>query len=51
MSEFLMLMKGDGGTTEQWNIYIEKLIATGMFRGGSALANGQSIRAKIPALP
>lgn len=34
-----MLMKSTGPTGD-WESYIQKLIATGSFRGGSALGNG-----------
>lgn len=40
MREFLMLMKASGGTPEDWNNYINTLVASGLFRGGSALGNG-----------
>jgi hypothetical protein len=43
LAEFMMLMKGGGGASGDWTHYIEKLIATGKFRGGSALANGISL--------
>ena len=34
MAEFMMLMKGSG-KREDWAGYINKLIKSGMFRGGS----------------
>ncbi|MFK7856871.1 MAG: hypothetical protein AB8B79_22330 [Granulosicoccus sp.] len=37
----MMLMKGGSGSSEQWSAYIETLVASGTFRGGSALGNGQ----------
>ncbi len=40
MAEFMMLMKGGAGENGNWTTYIESLIKTGMFRGGSALNNG-----------
>ncbi len=40
MAEFMMLMKGGVGENGDWNTYIDRLIKTGMFRGGSALSNG-----------
>jgi hypothetical protein len=39
MAEFMMLMKSTGPTGDGES-YIQKLIATGCFRGGSALGNG-----------
>ena len=39
MAEFMMIMKG-AGENGDWYTYIEGLIETGMFRGGSALSNG-----------
>ncbi len=42
MTEFMMLMKGSG-KTEDWAGYIDKLISSGTFRGGSELANGSCI--------
>ena len=42
MAEFLMLMKG-GSTTDGWDAYIEKMIGTGTFRGGSALGSGMCV--------
>ena len=44
MAEFMMFMKGGGSDSGDWTTYIEKLIATGKFRGGSALANGVSLK-------
>ncbi len=40
MAEFMMLMKGSGAP-EAWTSYINKLIDSGQFRGGSELGNGQ----------
>ncbi len=40
MAEFMMLMKGGAGEKGDWTTYIEGLIKTGLFRGGSALSNG-----------
>ena len=40
MSEYMMLMKGTGGSPDEWKEYIDKLVASGKFRGGSAMANG-----------
>ncbi len=39
MAQFIMLMKGSG-KAEDWAGYIEQLIKTGKFRGGSELSNG-----------
>ena len=39
MAEFMMLMKG-AGENGNWDIYIDGLKKTGLFRGGSALSNG-----------
>ena len=41
MTEFLMLMKGTDSQGD-WDGYIEKLVATGRFRGGSSLGRGRS---------
>ena len=40
MAEFMMLMKGGAVENGDWNIYIDRLTKTGLFRGGSALSNG-----------
>ncbi len=40
MAEFLMLMKSEGGDSAQWSAYIDSLLGSGLFRGGSALGNG-----------
>lgn len=42
MAEFIMIMKGDSPEGD-WDYYINKLLETGMFRGGSALGNGISL--------
>ncbi len=42
MSDFVVLMVGSQSHGD-WNTYIEKLIASGKFRGGSSLANGVSM--------
>lgn len=42
MAEFMMLMKGSG-KAEEWPGYIDKLISSGTFRGGSELANGSCV--------
>lgn len=42
MAEFMMLMKGSG-KADEWAGYIEKLVNSGTFRGGSELANGSCI--------
>lgn len=39
MPQYVMLMKGTVQTGD-WGAYVDKLVATGMFRGGSALGNG-----------
>lgn len=39
MAQFMMLMKGSG-KAEDWASYIDALIKTGKFRGGSELSNG-----------
>ncbi|MBX2823222.1 MAG: hypothetical protein KTR33_00745 [Gammaproteobacteria bacterium] len=38
MAEFLLIMKGTG-PSDGWEAYIEKLIESGLFRGGSAFGN------------
>jgi len=42
MADFMMLMKGSE-TEGDWEVYIKKLIDSGLFRGGSALGNGYSL--------
>jgi len=42
MSDFVMLMMGSASAGD-WEQYIEKLIASGKFRGGSSLGNGVSL--------
>jgi len=42
MAEFMMLMKG-AGKADLWASYINTLIDSGMFRGGSELANGSCV--------
>ncbi len=39
MREFIMLMKGSDGEPDDWSAYIESLMTSGKFRGGSALSN------------
>ncbi len=39
MAEFMMIMKGAGENAD-WKTYIDSLMKTGLFRGGSALSNG-----------
>jgi hypothetical protein len=48
MADFMVLMKAKDGLGQDcnWNDYIEKLIATGKFRGGSSLSNGVAISNK-----
>jgi len=48
MAEFLMLMRGSGDR-EHWAEYVEKLMSTGQFRGGSAFGNGRALNAKLEA--
>ncbi len=48
MADFMMLMLGDrqvpdDSSSEDWASYIDKLIKTGSFRGGSALGNGIAV--------
>ena len=40
-----MIMKGSG-KAEDWPPYIERLVATGLFRGGSAFGNGRCVTSK-----
>ena len=35
-----MLMKSGEGDSAQWSAYIDSLLGSGCFRGGSALGNG-----------
>ncbi|MGD8859373.1 MAG: hypothetical protein PVI30_05125 [Myxococcales bacterium] len=44
MAQYVLLMKGTAGDPDSWTRYVERLIATGKFRGGSSLGNGASIR-------
>ena len=39
MAEYMMVMKGSDAGAD-WTTYVNKLVATGKFRGGSALGNG-----------
>ena len=39
MPDFVMVMKGSASTGD-WDVYIQKLIDSGGFRGGSSLGNG-----------
>ena len=43
----MMIMKslGEGGTSADWEQYIELLSQSGKFRGGSALGNGVCVNA------
>jgi len=43
MAEFMVLMKGSGGSSEQWSNYIETLNSSAAFRGGSELGDGRCI--------
>ena len=43
MKEFMMLMKGSGEVGD-WDAYIKGLVASGKFRGGSALGHGTCAR-------
>lgn len=48
MSEFVMIMKGrdlEGDPSIGWDIYIDNLMKTGKFRGGSAFGNGRCLSA------
>jgi hypothetical protein len=42
MPDFVMVMRG-AASHGSWEAYIEKLIASGGFRGGSSLGNGLSV--------
>ena len=42
MPEYVMLMKGSAASGD-WDDYIEKLVSSGKFRGGSSLGNGVSV--------
>ena len=42
MPEYVMLMKGSA-VSGDWDDYIEKLVSSGKFRGGSSLGNGVSV--------
>lgn len=42
MTDFVMVMFGTG-TGGDWDIYIERLIQSGKFRGGSSLGKGVSV--------
>jgi len=39
MADYVMLMTGSESAGD-WDTYIEKLVASGKFRGGSSLGNG-----------
>jgi hypothetical protein len=53
MPEFLLIMKrgGAGGSDADWAAYLQKLRASPLFRGGSALGNGVALAAKQKAGP
>ncbi len=42
MADFVMVMMGSASKGD-WDTYIEKLIASGGFRGGSSLGNGVAV--------
>jgi hypothetical protein len=42
MADYVMLMMGSESAGD-WEIYLEKLIASGKFRGGSSLGHGVSM--------
>ena len=42
MSEYVLVMLGSASSGD-WDTYIEALVASGKFRGGSSLGNGVSI--------
>ena len=45
MPEFMMIMRGQG-SEEGWDHYVEKLIKTNHFRGGSAVGKGRCFNVK-----
>ena len=42
MPEYVMLMRGSAASGD-WDAYIEKLVNSGRFRGGSSLGNGIAV--------
>ena len=42
MADYVMLMMGSASDGD-WDTYIESLVNSGKFRGGSSLANGVSV--------
>lgn len=54
MAELIFLMHGDTMSEEKaddWESYIEKLIATGNFQGGSSIGKGIALRKGHPIVP
>ncbi len=45
MPDYILLMRGDfTGSEEGWPAYLDRLKATGQFRGGSSIGAGQALR-------
>lgn len=44
MAEFILLTHGDATETDAWPDYIERLLAAGVFRGGSSIGAGRCVR-------
>ncbi len=42
MTDYVMIMMGSASSGD-WDSYVESLIASGKFRGGSSLGNGISV--------
>lgn len=53
MPDFLLLMHGDGGAESgaAWEAYIGQLAARGVFRGGSSIGPGTTVRKEGAAGP
>lgn len=53
MADYILLMHGDGAgdRAADWGPYIERLVASGRLRGGSAIGEGACFRRAAPAGP
>ena len=46
MPDYVMLMKGTAESGD-WDTYIEKLVESGLFRGGSSLGKGIAVSKRV----
>lgn len=50
MSDFILFMHDDAAASDElWPVYLQKLSASGIFRGGSSIGAGASFRKSGPA--